>query len=92
MRSNLQVVTDDAVRPPPTQRVGVFIGYDELAEHIGIAITRRQLRRLISAGTFPRPFQISANRIAWKRSEVEEFLEARPVAVGGARGRNLHSK
>ena len=37
----------------------------------------QQLRRLEENGEFPRRFRIGKNRIAWRRCEVEQWLNDR---------------
>lgn len=38
------------------------------------------LYELIAAGEFPRPVKISARSVAWRESEVDEWIESREVA------------
>ncbi len=40
------------------------------------------LWRLQRAGKFPALRQISPGRVAWLRSEVEQWMESRPAAAG----------
>lgn len=42
-----------------------------------IVSNRQTLRRWVSAGIFPRPIQLGPNAVAWKATEVEDFLESR---------------
>ena len=37
--------------------------------------------RRIQAGDFPKPLQLTPNRIAWPDSEIEEWEASRPVGV-----------
>lgn len=37
------------------------------------------LRRKVKAGEFPQPIRLSAGIVAWKRSDVESWLQARAV-------------
>lgn len=45
-----------------------------------IPLSRPQVWRLRSAGQFPQPIRISANRIAWKASDVRRWIASRPTA------------
>ena len=42
-----------------------------------VPYSRAHLYRLENQGAFPKRKRIGANRIAWKRSEVEEWLAER---------------
>lgn len=46
----------------------------------GITLSRVQLWRNERAGKFPRRVTLSAQRIAWVESEIDEFIEARIAA------------
>jgi predicted DNA-binding transcriptional regulator AlpA len=39
-------------------------------------VSRTTLHRVVKAGRFPAPFQISAGRIAWDNSKLWRFIEA----------------
>ena len=43
----------------------------------GLFNNRTTLKRHVVAGTFPAPIQLSGNRLAWRASEVLEFLDKR---------------
>jgi predicted DNA-binding transcriptional regulator AlpA len=64
-------------RSPETE---VFVPYGALAEH-GIGYCRVHLRRLVSRGLFPRPVMLSANRIAWRLSDLAAWKASRPTAA-----------
>ena len=54
--------------------------------------SRSTLRRQIDAGSFPEPVRLSANRVAWRSSDVQEWLETRMASKreksrGGGRRR-----
>ena len=55
----------------------IFVSYDQLRNH-GVTFSRVHLRRLIELGQFPRPHLLSANRIAWRISELAAWKAARP--------------
>jgi hypothetical protein len=43
----------------------------------GINYNRNHLRRLWNAGLFPRPIKLSARKLAWRESEIDEWLASR---------------
>ena len=45
-----------------------------------VPLSPNHLRRLEAQGDFPRRVRIGANRIAWLRAEVEEWLAGRVEA------------
>jgi len=57
----------------------VYITYPELLG-LGIRYSRKHLLALQRDGKFPQARQLSANRIAWLRSEVLDYLNTRPVS------------
>jgi predicted DNA-binding transcriptional regulator AlpA len=62
----------------------VFLTYNDL-QALGVGIPRRpHLRRLIKAGYFPAPYQLTPNRIIWRQSEIRRWMETRPVAASAA--------
>jgi prophage regulatory protein len=44
-------------------------------------LSRASIDRMRAAGSFPRPIQISARRIAWRSEDVYAWLEKRPHAA-----------
>jgi prophage regulatory protein len=58
-----------------------FLSSKDLMER-GINYSRVQLWRLIRAGEFPRPVQLSKQRSAWREADIDEWMAARPLAVG----------
>ena len=55
-----------------------FIVADEIAQRI--PYSQNQLRRLEAQGTFPRRVRIGANRVAWIREEIDNWVMDR---IGG---------
>ena len=54
-----------------------------LAEATVLKVTtlgRTKFRELLSAGEFPAPRQISTCRVAWKSSDVQTWIDQRPIA------------
>lgn len=58
------------IRPTPD-----LILSDEISKCI--PYSQNHLRRLESAGQFPRRVRIGANRVAWVRGEINEWIEQR---------------
>ena len=52
-----------------------------------LGVGRTTLWRLIRAGDFPAPRQVTPTVIGWLESEVDRWLADRPTATGGDRGR-----
>ena len=44
-------------------------------------LSRSTLYRLIADGQFPRPVRLGPRAVAWRRSDVEAWSEARPVTA-----------
>lgn len=58
-----------------------FIVADEMAKRI--PYSQNQLRRLEAQGSFPKRVRIGANRVAWIREEIDNWIEARVKARNG---------
>ena len=41
---------------------------------------RTKFRELLRAGEFPAPRQVSTCRVAWKSSDVQTWIDQRPIA------------
>lgn len=61
-----------------TTSAGNMVLADELQRLV--PYSRNHLRRLEAAGQFPRRVRLGANRVAWLRAEVEQWLTARVEA------------
>lgn len=59
-----------------------ILTFEQLLSEKGVPYSRDHLRRLIKAGKFPSPFQLSESRIAWREADVDEWLNSRPVCSG----------
>jgi predicted DNA-binding transcriptional regulator AlpA len=57
-----------------------LITFDQLMPIFGIAFDRSTVFRKRRAGTFPEPLMVSAQSIAWRRSDIEAWLAALPRA------------
>jgi prophage regulatory protein len=49
----------------------------DVAREIGVS--RSTIWRMIQAGKFPKPVQLTGNAVAWKRNEVFAWIAARPT-------------
>ena len=46
--------------------------------------SRSQLSRAVSRGEFPQPVQISTRSVAWRSSDVDQWIRSRPLRGEGA--------
>lgn len=49
-----------------------------------VQFSRSTIYAAVKAGTFPAPVRIGARAVAWRVSEIEQWLEARPLASATA--------
>ena len=54
----------------------------EVEERTGLA--RTTIYRKMRAGTFPLPLKISERAVRWRSSEIDQYVESRPLATGEA--------
>ena len=52
-----------------------FVVADEIAQRI--PYSQNQLRRLEAQGSFPKRVRVGANRVAWVRQEIDQWIEER---------------
>lgn len=45
-----------------------------------VQLSRSTIYAAVKAGTFPPPVRIGARAVAWRVADVEQWLEARPLA------------
>lgn len=45
-----------------------------------VTLATATIQRMVREGVFPKPRQLSANRVAWLLREVEEWAEERPFS------------
>ena len=60
----------DALRPPLIRAI-------QLRKELG-NIGNTTLRRWVREGNFPKPIKLGANCVAWRRDEIDAWLESRP--------------
>ena len=46
-----------------------------------VQLSRSTIYAAVKAGTFPAPVRIGARAVAWRRTALEVWLEARPLAT-----------
>lgn len=49
-----------------------------------VQLSRSTIYAAVKAGTFPAPVRIGARAVAWRVADVEQWLEARPLASARA--------
>ena len=57
-----------------------LLGWEEL-RHL-IPYSRQHVARLEKAGLFPQRVKVGARRVAWRESEIREWIAARERAEG----------
>lgn len=45
-----------------------------------VTLATATIQRMVREGVFPKPRQLSANRVAWLLREVEAWAEERPIS------------
>jgi len=55
-----------------------LVAWPELSRTIGLS--RPQVWRLRHEGKFPAPLRLSTNRVAWRASEIQQWIETRERA------------
>ena|SRR5690242_14259933 len=58
----------------------VFITYPELTNHGVPKYSRKHLLQMMRTGDFPQSVQLSPNRVAWRKSDLDRWAASRPVA------------
>lgn len=59
-----------------------FVTWSEFPTYGVPKYSRRYTNQMVDAGTFPPPVRLSANRIAWRLSDLERWKATRPTANG----------
>ena len=47
-------------------------------------LARTTIYRKMRASTFPLPLKISERAVRWRSSDIDEYIESRPLATGEA--------
>ena len=54
---------------------------DRTGAALYVSLSEGMLEKLVRAGDFPRPRQLSAGRVGWRVAELEEWADTRPVST-----------
>lgn len=57
-----------------------LLSFEQLGD-IGIDYSREHLRRMERAEQFPKRVRLSPGRVAWRLSDIESWIESRPVGI-----------
>ncbi len=57
-----------------------LLNFRDLRPEKRIYYSRDHVRRMVREGRFPRPIALSPHRIAWKESDIDDWLKSRPPA------------
>jgi prophage regulatory protein len=60
------------------------LSYPQLRKEKGIDLSRQHIARLEKAGLFPRKIKVSAGRVGWIDSELDDHLTSKKQARDGA--------
>lgn len=55
---------------------------------IATSLSKTLIYTLIRSGRFPRPLRLSANRVAWRLSDVQAWIAGHSAPMGDADGRH----
>ena len=50
-----------------------------------VRLSRASIYTMMRRGAFPAPIKIGAQAVRWRKSEIDDWLEARPRATGNAK-------
>ena len=67
-----------------------FLTLRDVIHRTGIG--RSTIYRRVEAGDFPRPYELTEGRVAWKESEIEAWMieqQNAPIRVGSQRGKRV---
>ena len=65
-----------------------FIRFPELQEILG-GVSRAKIERDVASGELPHPFKLGKRMVAWKSSEIEEYLASlQRVSEGSYKSRS----
>ena len=63
----------------PRQAFGLALVRRRQVEQL-VQLSRSTIYACVKAGTFPAPISIGARAVAWRLSDVEAWIEARPLS------------
>ncbi len=64
----------------PIDKSKILLDYSALRD-IGITYCAEHIRRLELSGLFPQRVRLGPGRVAWRLSEIEDWLDSRPVGL-----------
>ncbi|WP_227340133.1 helix-turn-helix transcriptional regulator [Sphingopyxis sp. P8] len=75
----IEASADDAAekKEPKRSKSTAFMLRADVIEHT--TLSKSVLRRLMMRDEFPRPVKLAPNRVAWVRSEVEAWVDAKKL-------------
>ena len=65
----------------PEKKIPALLRSTDVQQITGLATST--IYRDMSRGTFPRPVLLTGRAVAWRASDVEQWLETRQTSVGG---------
>ena len=65
----------------PEKKIPALLRRTDVQQITGLATST--IYRDMSRGTFPRPVLLTGRAVAWRASDVEQWLETRQTSVGG---------
>jgi hypothetical protein len=77
------VLPSSARGPPDYPFDDELVPFERLSPDFGLHYRRKTLWTWCHDGRFPRPIQLSANRICWKARELRAWIASRPRWVRG---------
>jgi prophage regulatory protein len=63
---------------PGLDPLGALVRFSEFKQRFGIPYDRSTIHRKRLDGSFPAPLRLSAGTVAWRVSDIEEWLASRP--------------
>jgi len=67
----------------------IAVSKADLPEVVGLSYPA--VRRLVAAGQFPPPRQLSPGRVGWLLSELQAWASTRPISSGKLRGESTRA-
>jgi prophage regulatory protein len=65
----------NSFKPDRPKHLPQYVGFSEVQEALGVS--RRTVERMVRAGTFPQPVQLSSNRVGWQVETVRGWMSER---------------
>lgn len=68
-------MSNSKVRSARSDLLPKFVGYRDVQEAVGVS--RRTIERMVRDGTFPKPRQLTPNRVGWRAEVITDWLASR---------------